>query len=185
MGWNWFFAEMIFLERSWEKDRQTLPQKLDHLMSYEDPMLLLMFCEGTRFTKAKHEASLKFAIENNLPQLKHHLLPRPKGFAFCAKHLQGKMKYIYDIELCIPKESKYPATIKSLLQGKPVHADMYIRRFALSDLPDNEEDLKKFLYKMYEDKDKLTEYYHTHNNEFPKGEIRIPVRDSITLMASA
>ncbi|XP_003748484.1 1-acyl-sn-glycerol-3-phosphate acyltransferase gamma [Galendromus occidentalis] len=169
MGWNWFFGEMIFLERSWEKDRQTLPQKLDRILSYDETMLLLMFSEGTRFTKAKHENSLKFAIENNLPQLKHHLLPRPKGFAFCTKYLQGKMKYLYDIELCVPKDVEYPPTFTSLLQGKPCHGDMYVRRYAIDDLPDNEEDLKKFLYKIYEDKDKVTEYYHTHNNEFPKG----------------
>lgn len=172
MGWNWYFGEMIFLERSWEKDRQTLPQKLDRILSYEESMLLLMFSEGTRFTKSKHEASLKFAIENDLPQLKYHLLPRPKGFAFCTKHLQGKMKYMYDIELCIPKDAKFPPTLKSLLQGKPCYADMYVRRYALDDLPDNEEDLKKFLYKMYENKDKLTEYYHTHNNTFPEGKSR-------------
>jgi len=176
MGWNWFFGEMIFLERSWEKDRQTLPYKLDRILSYDDPMMLLMFSEGTRFTAAKHENSLKFAVEHNLPQLKHHLLPRPKGFAFCAQHLQGKVKYLYDIELCIPKNADNPPTLKSLLQGKPCYADMYVRRHALSDLPQTEEGLKDFLYKMYQDKDELTEYYHTHNNQFPPGYFELPIK---------
>ena len=44
-----------------------------------------MFCEGTRFTKEKHEESMKVAREKGLPQLKHHLLPRTKGFSLLAK----------------------------------------------------------------------------------------------------
>jgi lysophosphatidic acid acyltransferase/lysophosphatidylinositol acyltransferase len=45
----------------------------------------LLFCEGTRFTKSKHEQSLKIAKEKGLPQLKHHLLPRTKGFSLLAR----------------------------------------------------------------------------------------------------
>lgn len=37
-----------------------------------------MFPEGTRFTEKKHEASVKFAEERNMPILKHHLIPRTK-----------------------------------------------------------------------------------------------------------
>lgn len=175
MGWNWFFGEMIFLERNWEKDREQLPKKLDNLLTFDQAMLLLMFSEGTRFSAKKHEASLKFAKEKNLPILKYHLLPRPKGFVFCAKHFQGKVNYIYDIELCIPKDATNKPSFTSLLQGKPVYADMYIRRHAIDKLPKDDEGLKKFLYQMYEGKDKLADYYHTHGNKFPEGCVELPV----------
>ena len=44
-----------------------------------------MFCEGTRFTKEKHAESMKIAREKGLPELKHHLLPRTKGFSLLVK----------------------------------------------------------------------------------------------------
>ena len=53
-----------------------------------------MFCEGTRFTKEKHEASMKIAREKGLRELKHHLLPRTKGFSLLARGSAGRSKII-------------------------------------------------------------------------------------------
>lgn len=49
---------------------------------------LCVFAEGTRYTKEKHEANLIYARENGLPELKHLLLPRTKGFTFLMKQLK-------------------------------------------------------------------------------------------------
>jgi lysophosphatidic acid acyltransferase / lysophosphatidylinositol acyltransferase len=49
-----------------------------------------MFCEGTRFTKNKWEASMKVAREKGLKELKHHLLPRTKGFSLLARGAAGR-----------------------------------------------------------------------------------------------
>jgi len=51
---------------------------------------LLLFCEGTRFTEAKHAASMEVARQKGLPLLKHHLLPRTKGFVHSVNGLKGK-----------------------------------------------------------------------------------------------
>ena len=51
-----------------------------------------MFCEGTRFTQAKHEASMKIAKEKGFPELKHHLLPRTKGFSMLNRGANGRSK---------------------------------------------------------------------------------------------
>lgn len=56
-----------------------------------------MFCEGTRFTKQKHEASMKIAKEKGLPELKHHLLPRTKGFSLLARGAAGRSIYTYNL----------------------------------------------------------------------------------------
>ena len=55
---------------------------------------ILMFCEGTRFTKSKHEASMVVAREKNLIELKHHLLPRTKGFSLLAKGAAGRSNFL-------------------------------------------------------------------------------------------
>jgi len=51
---------------------------------------LLLFCEGTRFTESKHAASVEIAKKKGLPPLKHHLLPRTKGFVHSVHGLKGK-----------------------------------------------------------------------------------------------
>ena len=54
-----------------------------------------MFCEGTRFTKKKHEISMKYAREKGMVELKHHLLPRTKGFSLLAKGATGRSKFFF------------------------------------------------------------------------------------------
>ena len=51
-------------------------------------------CEGTRFTKEKYEASVEIAKEKGLPILKHHLLPRTKGFTLLASQIKGKQGHV-------------------------------------------------------------------------------------------
>ena len=65
---------------------------------------MYLCCEGTRFTKEKHEASMKVAREKGLPELKHHLLPRTKAFTMIAKSGAKKSN---DIVSQIKKNSRY------------------------------------------------------------------------------
>lgn len=59
------------------------PSKLAHALTQ-----VCIFCEGSRFTEAKHEKGLQFAREKGLKELKYHLIPRTKGFSVLAKHLK-------------------------------------------------------------------------------------------------
>lgn len=38
LGWAWKFAESIFLERSWEKDKETIGAQIRELADYPDTM---------------------------------------------------------------------------------------------------------------------------------------------------
>ncbi len=80
IGWSWWFAEFIFLERSFDRDREIIKDQLSQVFDYPDSVWLLINAEGSRFTKSKHEASVKFAKERGLTVLNHHLIPRTKGF---------------------------------------------------------------------------------------------------------
>lgn len=93
IGWCWVFTESIFIDRKWETDKKKLKEGLDkYLAVYPDDYYfnVLMFCEGTRFTKVKHEESMKIARAKGLPELKHHLLPRTKGFSIIASGAQDR-----------------------------------------------------------------------------------------------
>lgn len=52
------------------------------------PLQFLIHCEGTRFTEKKHQVSMQVAQAKGLPSLKHHLLPRTKGFAITVRGLR-------------------------------------------------------------------------------------------------
>jgi lysophosphatidic acid acyltransferase / lysophosphatidylinositol acyltransferase len=55
-----------------------------------------MACEGTRFTEAKRLASMTYAREKNLTELKYHLLPRTRGFIMIMQGSKGQSKLSID-----------------------------------------------------------------------------------------
>ena len=54
---------------------------------------IVNFCEGTRFTNEKHAVSIEIAKSKGLPLLKHHLLPRTKGFTLLTSITKNKSKF--------------------------------------------------------------------------------------------
>uniref|UniRef100_A0A2R9CJN2 1-acylglycerol-3-phosphate O-acyltransferase n=1 Tax=Pan paniscus TaxID=9597 RepID=A0A2R9CJN2_PANPA len=94
IGWMWYFTEMVFCSRKWEQDRKTVAASLQHLRDYPEKYFFLIHCEGTRFTEKKHEISMQVARAKGLPRLKHHLLPRTKGFAITVRSLRNFQLYM-------------------------------------------------------------------------------------------
>ncbi|KAG8333517.1 1-acyl-sn-glycerol-3-phosphate acyltransferase gamma [Homalodisca vitripennis] len=78
---------------------KTPSSKVENCCYSPDLRYCICVLEGTRFTEEKHEASLAFAREKGLPQLKQHLTPRTKGFTCSVPHLRGKVDAIYDVQL--------------------------------------------------------------------------------------
>ncbi|XP_054718509.1 1-acyl-sn-glycerol-3-phosphate acyltransferase delta-like [Uloborus diversus] len=166
IGWGWVFGEMIFLERNWEKDKLILGTKLHNLVEYDDPIMLLYFCEGTRFTPEKHKASMEFAKARNLPQLKHHLCPRTNGFNLSVSEMKNKMTAIYSIQLGFPETSLKP-TFSNMLRGYSFTGDMHIKRIPMSEVPtESDEATSKWLHQLYQEKDELMDNYFK-TNKFP------------------
>lgn len=123
LGWMWWFAEYVFLKRSWNTDLPVLKGSLEQLKDFPIPFFvsvieclfwtycvsehplppvstkislslqLGIFPEGTRFTEAKHQNSLEFTRSRGLPELQHHLFPRTKGVAITLKYLKDVGMY--------------------------------------------------------------------------------------------
>lgn len=159
LGWCWKFSEFCFLERSFDKDRESINRQVACLAEHPDPMWLLLFPEGTRFTEAKHKASVEFARKNNIAELKHHLIPRTKGFIASLPSMKGKVPALYDIELAFKPDDPVKPTITSMLIGKPVTAHIYMRRIPLDTLPQSEKELDLYLKEMFQGKDKLMDSF--------------------------
>ncbi|KPJ09749.1 1-acyl-sn-glycerol-3-phosphate acyltransferase gamma [Papilio machaon] len=142
-----------------KKDKEIIKTQISELCDYPDPVWLLMTPEGTRYTPTKHEASLKFAKEKNLPLLKHHLTPRTRGFTTSLQYFRGKIPAIYNIQLAFERNSKPPPTLLSLLYGKPVHAHLYIQRIPVEDVPEDEAEASKWLHDLFVVKDKMQDSF--------------------------
>ncbi len=76
-----FFTEYIFAYRDWSRDAKFIPRALAELKQFPDPIWMVVFPEGTRFTPAKLAKSNEFARANNKPTFNHVLLPRTKASA--------------------------------------------------------------------------------------------------------
>ena len=87
IGWAWTLSDFVFLDRNWEKDKSMITKGMDILSCYPSSMWILLYPEGTRVSAEKLKASQKFAEQRNLPILKHHLIPRTKGFVHIMKGL--------------------------------------------------------------------------------------------------
>lgn len=187
IGWNWKFAEFVFLERSYDKDKDIISKQLNEIFDYPDPVWLLLNAEGTRFTKTKHEASVKFAQERGMPILKHHLIPRTKGFTASLPMLKKKCDAIMDVQIAFNADDKTEPTILNLLKGRKLYGNIYLRRIPMSDVPADEKEAAQWLQELFVRKDKLQTSFHETGDFFKGTDIepievmRIPPRTSSLL----
>jgi lysophosphatidic acid acyltransferase/lysophosphatidylinositol acyltransferase len=155
-GWNLYFSESLFVKRVWEKDRDTLSKDLNCVLNFPKGYhyLLGIVCEGTRFTPQKHEESMKIAREKGLPELKHHLLPRTKGFLLVASQMAHRVDYFYDVNFAMQKVDNHRSpNIFDLMKGRELNAQAYVRRIPIASLPINDDKkCAEYLFKLYKEK---------------------------------
>lgn len=166
IGWSWRFAELVFLNRSFDKDQKIINKQLAKIVNYPDSVMLMMCPEGTRFTKVKHEASVKFAQERGLTVLNHHLIPRTKGFTASLPVLKTKCSSIIDMQLVFDRKTEHEPTFSSIICGKSSNAHMYLRRITMSEVPDDEVEVGKWLQELFVRKDKLQTSFHETGDFF-------------------
>ncbi|XP_059351015.1 1-acyl-sn-glycerol-3-phosphate acyltransferase gamma-like [Daphnia carinata] len=166
IGWAWKFAEIGFLERNWEKDKPTMDLFVKNLVEYEDPVWLLFFPEGTRFSKEKHDVSMEFAARKGLPHLKHLLIPRTRGFFAITQQLKQNFGAVYSGTLCFnAKLGVYPSLLNVFL-GRPVFGEVFLERIPFEDIPTEMDKSAEWLLNNFEKKDKLMDTYEK-NGVFP------------------
>jgi lysophosphatidic acid acyltransferase/lysophosphatidylinositol acyltransferase len=165
-GWFFKLGEHIFLERAFEKDRVVLENQLQIIMEYPDPVWPVMTAEGTRFTKTKQEASNKFAIEHNLEPLKHHLIPRTKGFTTCLPILKKHCPSIMNLQLAFDNDTKSFPSVGTLLKGKKLIAHLYVKRIPMSEVPADEKEAAAYVQQLYREKDKIMDSFLNYGDFF-------------------
>lgn len=104
----------VFLSRNWETDRDKLRVSFRGLKTSEFGFWLASHPEGTRWNPKKLAESNEFARAKGLPETKHVLAPRVKGFYAALSTLRDHPGSVLD--MTIAYESR-PANILGFLTG--------------------------------------------------------------------
>lgn len=99
---------------------------------------------------------MKVAREKGLPELKHHLLPRTKGFTMLNQGAAGRVNAIYDLTIGIQDTDGHKPNLNAIRNGIPFKGEMFVRRIPMSDVPQDEAGSAEFIHKLYREKVKLT-----------------------------
>ena len=111
------------------------------------------------------------------------LTPRTKGFSHVIENIDAsKVPYIYDVTLAVHPRDGGPATVSSILVGRKTVAEVYIRRYAISQVPKDPKGSAQFLMDVYEAKDKLIDNFALSGRFESDAKPLIPTRRVFSLL---
>jgi len=169
-GWAMQAAGFIFLDRKWERDRPHVEDLLHYFNdpNINEPLILLLFPEGTDLTENTKSRSDKFADKQGLPKYDYVLHPRTTGFTHLVKQLveANAIDCIHDITV------GYPAGLirneNDLIEGKmPKEVHFSITRHPVDTLPtSNEEQMSSWLNETWRNKEEKLKKFYTSDRQF-------------------
>jgi len=158
-GWGLAFLDTLFVKRNWTADKNKIAKTFRKVMHHRVPLWLVTFTEGTRLKFNKLKESQQYAMERNLTRLQHVMVPRTKGFVATLEGLRGHVDAVYDITI------GYVDGVPNIMhwaKGHVKRAHLHVRRFAISDIPQEKEKLAEWLHERFQEKDRLLEHYYAH-----------------------
>lgn len=159
LGWGMLFINCIFVKRNWTRDRDTIRQTFQKVLSHRTPLWLILYAEGTRFKPEKLARSRKFAERQGLKPTRHIMPPRTRGFVATVIGLRDHAQAVYDFTI------GYKVGVPTLWQyahGYATELHLHVRRYPIGELPREDEEIADWLFRLYEEKDQLLEYYYQH-----------------------
>lgn len=166
---------VIFISRNFGKANRRLDKTFAMLTDPKRrwPFWMISYLEGTRRTQPKLEAAQAFAKQRDLTPLNHILQPRTKGFVASVQALRGDVGAVYDFTIGYQEaddESRdmvpnFPKQFFTTTTGRR-KIRVHQRRFPIEDLPEEDEDIKVWAYKLFEDKDNLLDTFY-RTGSFP------------------
>jgi len=165
LGWSIDNLDYPFLSRKWEFDEALIKHATNNFVEDRIRLWLAIFPEGTDFSEAKQKRSWELADINGWPKYKNLLAPRTKGFVLAVTSLRDYVDCIYDLTVGYPNNEK--PTFFTALNGRcPSVVNIHIRRIPMKNVPETEEELKKWCFDKFSEKDVLLDYFKQHQ-KFP------------------
>jgi len=112
--------------------------------------------------------------KKGLPELKHHILPRTKGFTLLLQGAEDRITGIYDLTVGFKKTGADP-TLLSILKGRSCQAEIFIRRIPISEIPTDTKGCDNWVHNLYREKDQIYDYFVHHDTFEGNGLIRMEI----------
>nr|XP_004663222.1 1-acyl-sn-glycerol-3-phosphate acyltransferase epsilon [Jaculus jaculus] len=173
--YGFYFAQHggIYVKRSAKFNEKEMRDKLQSYVNAGTPMYLVIFPEGTRYNPVQTKllaASQAFAAQRGLAVLKHVLTPRIKATYVAFDSLKSHLDAIYDVTVVYEGKDKDPLketpSMIEFLCKQCTKLHIHIDRIDKSEVPEDQECMKKWLHDRFTIKDKLlTEFYDSPDPE--------------------
>ena len=164
MGFVLACADDLKLNRVIEDDGDNIRKFINKLTSG----IIIIYPEGTRYTKQKYIDSVKYCEENKLPILKNTLFPKMKGLHLLCTNLinENKMGNIIDLSIIIDNYRHANGDIFTLLNNKNGNTFCVISTYNVPfDNSINEyNDFKKWFVNIWKTKDNMITDIATAND---------------------
>ncbi|KAK2149177.1 hypothetical protein LSH36_463g02003 [Paralvinella palmiformis] len=169
----------FFIQQGKEYRDKQLEYLKRHLLDVylpRDRQWIFLFPEGG-FLRKRRLNSQKYARKNSYPVLEHVTLPRigamntilktlvlPKQIevsnGYICKQDIPILKWVIDITIGYPKNQ--PLDIFQVLSGKRPSCTtvLYYRKYPISEIPTNEEQLLRWMYSRFEEKERMLETFY-------------------------
>src|SRR5690606_1072162 len=120
------------------------------------PLWLLSFPEGTRLTPKKLQMAQEFARKALLPEPRHVLIPRTRGFVASVSGLRSHLDAVYDVTVIYP-EGAPPMGVFLGQTNKKIH--IHVRRYPMNEIPQDNQELSTWILERYQEKDRYIENF--------------------------
>ncbi|XP_063924992.1 lysocardiolipin acyltransferase 1-like [Zophobas morio] len=160
-GWVMQMACFVYIKRCWLLDKITLQKAVDYFADLSYKYSLLVFPEGTDFTKSTKSKSDSYARKHGIQTYDYVLHPRTTGFVFLTQQMLSRQAVdaVYDVTLVYP--DVVPQNEAILLKGDfPKQIKVHLVRYPSAVLPRTEQGLRDFLEKRWLDKERTLREYH-------------------------
>ena len=149
--------------RNWEQDQESMKKQIEKFNKNKSlkKQILIIFPEGTRYTKEKFEIAQEFSKSKGIPIYDHLLVPKARGLWFLINSFKkaNKLGRVWDITLTVPSMLGKSAYVKDLI-GKPI-GPIYgtIKELKLDFNYEDLESFKTWLFKIWKIKDDFIKYH--------------------------
>lgn len=165
----------IYVKRSGKFAQEKTQRQLDELKQNNIPIWLVIFPEGTRFNPELPdviEKSKQYTKEQGFEELNCVLAPKMKAFQLALTQLQGHADAVYDVTIAYSnttdpvtgERTPAPGMLDFLIRKSPqVH--LHFERIPLSDIPQDQDQLRSWMFKRFQHKDTLMSHFYSQNPE--------------------
>ncbi|XP_042901542.1 1-acyl-sn-glycerol-3-phosphate acyltransferase epsilon isoform X1 [Parasteatoda tepidariorum] len=168
-GFYFYEHGCVYVKRHYF-DSNKMISSLHSLQDKRIPTWMVIFPEGTRYNPEMPnviEKSQAFARERGLVPLKHVLTPKYRGFHLTLENLKNNLDAVYDATVIYSCTKGGKRTIRTkaptmfeFVTGCCDAVYIHINRIDMCSIPANESDLRSWLHKIFEEKDKMLDAYY-------------------------